>query len=203
MVLPKGIVALRALPAAPPGPPAGGFALRACELKDLQRRAFERGRAFEREHAVLALQGLLAGLEGAIKALDELRAAERRDVAQFAVLVALAAAEELVGSAVRSGGHDVRGLVDAMLEEALPGIGQGPVEVAVNPDDLGALTGLAGPEAPPELSGRVRVAGDPALPRAACRVRAGGAEILSDPRLRLAAMAERLRAVADRERPDA
>jgi flagellar biosynthesis/type III secretory pathway protein FliH len=206
MTLPRGIVALR--PLAPAGSAAaGGEAARkeACvqvpppELKEIQRRAFERGQARERETFTGALAGLLESLAEAGAKLDAMRAEERRNLARFGVEVAMAVARHVVGTAVAAGSHDPKALVEALLEEALPGLGTGPLQVAVSPADLTALEDFAGAGAPASVAGRIRVVADPALPRAACRIRSGGAETLADPEMRLAAIGEKLRALAGAE----
>jgi flagellar biosynthesis/type III secretory pathway protein FliH len=172
-------------------------------LKEVQRKAFERGRRYEREQVAAEVGALLARLEESVQALDAMRAAEKADAARFAVEIATAVVEELVGSAIRTGAHDAGRLAASMLEEALPGIGAGPIELAVNPADRDALADFATRGAPPAVIGRLQIVSDPALPRAACRLRASGAEIVADPRLRLAAVAARMRAIAEAERPGA
>jgi flagellar biosynthesis/type III secretory pathway protein FliH len=208
MALPRGVVAFRALPgSAPAGPaaatPSGCVPLPALALKEVQRRAFERGREVERERAAEEIAHLLAKVEEAVAALDAMRAAERAECARFAVEVATAVAAELVGAAAASGAHDVARGAEAMLEEALPGLGGGPIELAAHPADLDALSEWAGRKAPPATTGRLRLVPDPDLPRGSCRLRAGGAEILADPRLRLATIAGRLRALAEAAPVDA
>jgi flagellar biosynthesis/type III secretory pathway protein FliH len=207
MAMPRGIVALRAVAAPPPGSaPAEAprcIPLAPLELKEIQRRAFERGRAVEREELAARLGALLAALAASAGELDAARSADRGHLARFGVEVALAAAGDLVGSAVKSREHDVRAQVSALLEEALPGIGPGAIQVAVNPADLEALSDLCGPGVPPAVAGRVVLAGDAGLAPGACRIRADGGEFLADPQVRLAAIADRLRAVAAAERPDA
>ena len=131
-----------------------------------------------------------------------MRAEERRNLARFGVEVAMAVATHVVGSAVLAGSHDVKALVEALLEEALPGLGNGSLQVAVNPADLEALGDFAGAGAPASVAGRIRVVSDPALARAACRIRSGGAEILADPAMRLAAIGEKLRSLAGTESGD-
>jgi flagellar biosynthesis/type III secretory pathway protein FliH len=203
VALPRGLVALRAVPSGPAAvagsAPEGCVQVPPTELKEIQRRAFERGRACEREAFADRLAGLLGGLADARQAVDAMRAEERRNLARFGVEVALAVAKSVVGRAVDAGAHDVKALVDSLLEEALPGLGTGPLQVAVSPADLAALGDFAGAGAPASVAGRVQVVSDPALPRAACRIRSGGAEILADPALRLAAIGEKLRALAGAE----
>jgi flagellar biosynthesis/type III secretory pathway protein FliH len=205
MPLPKGIVALRLAPSAPGGegpPETRCVPLAPLEIKEIQRRAFDRGRACEREELGARLAGLLQGLSASLEALDERRRKDREELARFGVDLALAVAESLVGRALAAGAHDARRLAETLLEEALPGLGAGALEIAVNPADLEAVRDL-GREGASAAPGRLRVVGDAALPRAACRIRAGGAEVLADPGLRLQAIAERLRGLAAGEAPDA
>jgi flagellar biosynthesis/type III secretory pathway protein FliH len=208
MTLPRGIVALRAVPSGGEAPQGGGaeppcVPLRPLEIKEIQRRAFERGRDVERERVAERLGSLVASLESSVKALEEARTREREELASFGVELAVAVAEHLVGTAIRAGTHDVRRLVDLLLEEALPGLGQAPLQLAVNPADLDALGDIGSGKDPRAHAGRIHLVADAELPRAACRIRAGGAEILADPKVRLAAIAEKLRAIAAAERPDA
>jgi flagellar biosynthesis/type III secretory pathway protein FliH len=207
MALPRGIVALRAVPPNPPGAgeaaPARCVPLAPQELKDIQRRAFERGRAVEREELAGRLGSLLEELASAAQALDAARKADREHLARFGVEVAMAAAATLVGSAILARTHDVRAQVDLLLEEALPATGPGSIQVAVNPADLEALSDLTGPGGPPAVAGRLTLAGDPPLPQGACRIRAEGGEFLAEPKVRLAAIAARLRTMAASEHPDA
>jgi flagellar biosynthesis/type III secretory pathway protein FliH len=206
MALPRGIVALRAVPAGGPagaeGAPPRCVPLAPPELKEIQRRAYERGRAVEKEELAARLGSLLDQLASAAQALDAARKADREHLARFGVEVAMAAAGTLVGAVVQSKTHDVRAQVDLLLEEALPGIGPGSIQIAVNPADLQALSDLTGPGGPPAIAGRLTITGDPELPQGACRIRAEGGEFLADPEVRLAAIAERLRTMAAAEHAD-
>lgn len=204
MALPRGIVAFRAVPAGDAEAAATRCVpLAPVELKEIQRRAFERGRVVEREELAARLGTLLEQLASAAQALDAARKADRDHLARFGVEVAMAAAGSLVGAAVLAKTHDVRAQVGLLLEEALPGVGPGPLQVAVNPADLQALSDLTGQGGPPATLGRLTLAGDPDLPQGACRIRAEGGEFLADPKVRLVAMADRLRALAAAEHVDA
>jgi flagellar biosynthesis/type III secretory pathway protein FliH len=200
MALPRGIVALRA--ARPAGSPGAVAAEERCvpvpplELKEMQRRAFERGRACERAEFGEKVAGLLENLAAAGAKLDAMRDEDRRNLSRFGVEVAMAVAEHVVGAAVAASVHDPKALALALLEEALPGLGNGPIQVSVNPADLEALGDFAGAGAPTAVAGRIQVIADPELLRAACRIRSGGAEVLADPALRLAAIGEKLRSIA-------
>jgi flagellar biosynthesis/type III secretory pathway protein FliH len=207
VALPRGIVALRVLPAdgAAPAPAAmssGCVPMPPLELKELQRRAFDRGQAVERDALGSRLGALMTGLERAIAELGEARARDRAELAAFGVDLAMAVAARVVGDAIQAGRHDVVGLVESVLDEARPGLGSAPVQVFVHPADFDALAEF--PAARERACGdRIHVAADPAVTRGGCRIEAGGAEVLADPIARLGAIGERLRSVADGERRDA
>jgi flagellar biosynthesis/type III secretory pathway protein FliH len=206
MALPRGIVALRAIASGPPqegDPGSRCVPLSPVELKDIQRRAFERGRTVERDELAASLGTVLARIADAAALLESARRADREYLGRFGVEVALAAASQIVGAAVASKEHDVRAQVEALLEEALPATGPGALQIAVNPADLETLSSLAGPGGPPGLAGRLTLAGDASIAPGACRIRAGGAEFLADPKARLVAIADRLRTMAASEHPDA
>ncbi len=220
LVIPRGLVAFRA-PAAPapvgtptPAPVQSGTAggLSVGELKDLQRRAFERGCEFERRAIATRFSGLLVSLERAIEQLEHDRATDRAACATFAVEVALGVADQLVGSAVRDGAHDVRKIVETLLHEALPALGDAALVVALNPADLSDLealraqTGGDGRRAESPLGGaggRVQMVADAVVPRAGCLIRAAGAELSTDVQIWITAIAKRLRAVAREDGKDA
>ncbi len=225
LILPRGLVSFRAAPTSVPAPAAGAQpaaapsavappapGLSVAELKDLQRRAFERGCEFERKNLDSRFNAMIVDLERAAEALAHQREDERKLTAQFAVEVALGVAEILVGNAVRQSAHDVKKMVDTVLHEAVPSIGDQAVIVALNPADLAELevvraqSRASGGEAANALSdswSRVRLHADAGVPRAGCQVRAGGAELSTDVHARLSVIGERLRAMALEDRDDA
>lgn len=196
LTVPRGVVALRVVPAHAAGTAAAPVCvpLPPFEIKEIQRRAFERGQAVA--HAALDAQlgKLMAALDRAVADLGAARLRDHAELESFGVELAMTVAAQVVGEAVRTGACDVRALAMSVIEEALPGLGAGEVRLLVNPEDLASLGAFASSRDSRE--GRIRVAADPDVGRGGCRLEAAGAEVIADPKARLAAIAERLRAVA-------
>src|SRR5436853_2863401 len=101
---PRGIVALRAVP--PSGAAGHASSEQRCvpvpprELKEIQRRAFERGQACERAAFSDKLAALLGNLADVAKMLDVAREQDRTHLARFGVEVAMAVAEQVVGKTI-------------------------------------------------------------------------------------------------------
>ncbi|HYC76230.1 MAG TPA: FliH/SctL family protein [Planctomycetota bacterium] len=212
--LPAGVVAFRAAPArpgsvaTPDGAGASGAAAPAApqtaapaagvtapELKEMQRRAFERGVAFARHKFAERLDAALAAVDASRRELEASRAAERPAVAAFAVELAVGLAEEMTGCTLRAGRHDVRAAVEAAVAEALPTAAGAPLIAHLNPEDLAELEQAVAVR-PLQAAADATLRGDPTLRRGACRVTCGGAELLCDPHDRLRAAAARLRQAA-------
>jgi flagellar assembly protein FliH len=201
-----GAVAAPAAAAAPASAANGGdptpsaaaallASLSAAELKDLQRRAYERGADLTRGELAQRFDRAMADLERTRAALEEERRALREAAGGFVVELALGLAEEMLGAALRDGRHDVRALVEAATKEALPIADAGPLTASLHPDDLAELEQALALR-PLSLARDVELRADPALKRGACRVSSGGAEVSADPAERFKTAAARVRAAA-------
>jgi flagellar biosynthesis/type III secretory pathway protein FliH len=204
LTIPAGVVAFRAAPAAgAPSQknvesPAAAGGLTALELKDLQRRAFERGVETARAEAAEAFGGLLDALRGAVDDLFAARKIEREAMQGFAVELAIGLAEEMTGAALRDGRHDLRALVESAAAEALPFVDDAATTAYLSPDDLSAVEQLVALR-PLSIGRDATFRADPSLPRGACRVVCGGAQVTCDPSERLKTAAKRLRDLAARK----
>lgn len=210
LTLPAGLVSFRAAapkaapgaPAAPAAPPAevpatgGAGGLSVAELKELQRRAFERGAAAARAELAAKFDAAFADLRRAKEACERERRAERDAAGPFAVELALGLADEVVGATLRDGRHDVRGLVETAVDEALPLADGSPLVAELHPEDLARLEQILALR--PLAAGAVVLRANPSAPRGSCRVAAGGAEVACDPAERMRAAAARVRAEAAR-----
>ncbi|MEZ6195538.1 MAG: hypothetical protein R3F20_07395 [Planctomycetota bacterium] len=129
------------------------------DIKELQRRAFERGRQVEREAARQPLARICSGLEKLVAETEARTAADRTRVEEFAVSLAMAVAERLTHALVDAHAHDVNAMVHDLL--ASTGVDEGSeIRLIMNPEDRGRLEEY-GPGSP--LEG-VAIEVDPALP---------------------------------------
>ncbi|MCB9834128.1 MAG: hypothetical protein H6807_16825 [Planctomycetes bacterium] len=104
-------------------------------LKELQRRAFERGQAVEREHGSRAFAALCARLEAQARTQTEARENDRRRLEEFATRLALMVAEKLTYSRIATGEHDVAAMVRELLGELGPAAEGAPVKLRLFPGD--------------------------------------------------------------------
>ena len=169
--------------------------LSAAELKDLQRRAYERGAELARVELAKSFDDALKETLKARSALEAERKALREAAGGFVTELAIGLAEEMLGAALRDGRHDVRRLVEAAVAEALPVADAGPMTAALHPDDLAELEQAIALK-PLSAARDVELRGDPGLRRGACRILSGGAEVSADPTERFKLAAVRVRAAA-------
>ncbi len=108
------------------------------DLKEIQRRAFERGRSLEREQGSRAFAALCEELQAQLAAQNAAREADRRRVEEFAARLALAVAEKLTFTTIDSAAHDVAGLVRTLLSE-LGTAAEETVRIRLSPGDHGLL----------------------------------------------------------------
>ncbi len=173
-------VSAAAAPAVSPG-----AAARAAEVKEIQRRAFERGRAVEAAEWSHRLEKLLGALAAAEAELRRAREADRRSAEAFAARLAAVAAERLVHAVVEEGRHDIRAMVQGVLAEVGVAPGDEGVRVRLNPEDHALLT-TWGQAAPAEDG--IAWTPDPAMPRGSFEVSHRGIDFY-------ASLTERLEAV--------
>ena len=131
IVLKRRLTGVRlALTDVPGGGPSGHS-----RLKEVQRRAYERGVAHEREQWTKKLDRLAAEVAAERADAGRRRAAEAAEIESFAVRLAAQVAEKLVHGAVAAGRHDVRAMVADLLEQlSLAESAPGP-EIRMHPDD--------------------------------------------------------------------
>ena len=110
------------------------------EVKDLQRRAYERGRAHATEEQGVALAAAIEALSRAAAATREACEQLLNEGSAFAVRLACVMTEELVGRALDAEHHDVRSLLDRSLAELFPdGLPETRITLRGHPDDLARL----------------------------------------------------------------
>jgi flagellar biosynthesis/type III secretory pathway protein FliH len=131
--------------------PASDGAPGRSHIKDLQRRAFERGVAVEREQWTKKIEKLAAQVSSHVQSSIMQRTASTGEIEEFAVRLALVIAEDLTRAAVDESRHDVR----AMVAEVVAEIGGRGVpkrlEIRMHPDDHAHLV-AAMAEKPAERS---------------------------------------------------
>jgi flagellar biosynthesis/type III secretory pathway protein FliH len=108
------------------------------DLKEIQRRAFERGQAVERERGSRAFAALCAELREQVAAQAAAREDDRRRVEEFATRLALVVAEKLTFATIDAASHDVAGLVRTLLGE-LGAPAEETVRIRLSPGDHGLL----------------------------------------------------------------
>ncbi len=165
------------------------------ELKDLQRRAFERGAELARAELSQKFDQAFRETLASRAALEAERKALRETAGAFVTELALGIAEELLGAALQDGRHDVRRLVEAAVAEALPVADAGALTASLHPEDLAELEQAVSLK-PLATARDVVLRADPSLARGACRILSGGAEVSADPAERFKLAAQRVRAAA-------
>lgn len=129
--------------------PAADARRRHFDIKELQRRAFERGRAVERERLAGPTKALIDRLAQEADARARTEVDDRSRVEDFAVSLALAVAERLTHALVAHREHDVRAMVQELLERSSAG-GEAneELQLALEPDDHARLVemGISLPE---------------------------------------------------------
>ena len=108
---------------------------RGVTIKELQRRAFERGRAVEREESAGLVRAISQRLdEAVVRHLEGLRQ-DREQIEEFAVKLALLVARKAVKTSLDSEGVDVGVLVNDALSEIDFSARKGGVTVQLHPSD--------------------------------------------------------------------
>jgi hypothetical protein len=172
----RRLVSVRLRADAPARPAPEDPRIPATEVKELQRKAFERGRAVEAAEWTHRFSKLLEQLGRAQRSLEEAREEDRRDAETFAARLAALAAEKLLRVLVDDGRYDVVSMVRAVLDE-IGFAASGPgVKVRMHPDDHAALAAALRAEPGQVFAGGIEWAADPAVPKASFDVSAGGTE---------------------------
>lgn len=161
------------------------------DIKELQRRAFERGVALERQQSSTLLHGIAQQLETAAREIEQRRAQDRAAVEEFSVKLGMMVAQRLVGTTIEEGRHDPAAMVREIIDAAVPDAVDGPVRVLVHPDDHVRLLSIdEGTEEP--LPAAVELVPEPAMERGSFRVEYGDNEYWSHMNERIAALSARL-----------
>ncbi len=163
---------------------------RGVTIKELQRRAFERGRAVEREESAGLVRAISQRLdESTVRHLEALRQ-DREQIEEFAVKLALLVARKAVKTALDSEGVDVEVLVSDALSEIDFSSRKGGVTVQLHPSDHALLLPIiAGGEWDPR---EVVFEENASLNRGDVRITAGHAEFFSSVMERLGNMEREL-----------
>lgn len=122
------------------------------DLKTLQRRAFERGVAVERDASTKRLHAVVQGLESAVADLASRSRHDRRELEEFAVRLACLVAGRVTGTIVDEGAHDVLATVREVLAEVAGCEPDETPTVALCGDDLARLLDAMGDEARPAFA---------------------------------------------------
>ncbi len=150
---------------------------RGITIKELQRRAFERGRALEREESAGLVRAITRKLDETVTRHLEALRADRERIEDFAVKLALLVARKAVKTALDSEGVDVGVLVRDALSEIDFSARKGGVTVHLHPSDHALILPIvAGGEWDPR---EVVFEEDPSLNRGDVRIVAGHAEFYS------------------------
>ena len=86
-------------------------------MKEIQRRAYERGVEVERRRFASSLSGMIETVTASVRELEARAAADRAEIAEFATRLGLAVAEKILVRAIDEAEYDIPGIVAAMLEE--------------------------------------------------------------------------------------
>lgn len=134
-------------------------------IKDLQRRAFERGVAVEREQWTKRVDAFLKGAEARLLAVETARTQDLARIEDFAVRLALYAAERITGAMVDAGHHNVKRLVEDALAEIGAAKTTARIEVRLHPDDHHQIVAGLAERGAPRVFERVTLMPDAAQKR--------------------------------------
>lgn len=110
------------------------------DVKELQRRAYDRGVEVERSAWTNRLDRLLVTLENQIEDEQRKRAAEEEELKRFAISLAMETAGRLTGSVVNADSHNPRNIVNDILGEIEADGVRGAVSIHMHPDDHQRVT---------------------------------------------------------------
>ena len=105
------------------------------DIKELQRRAFERGREVERQEASTRLAALVKQLAESAADLTRRRKLDEERASTFAVELSTLIAERVTRTVLREGGHDVEALVNEVIAAMGTIQAQSGIEVRLAPED--------------------------------------------------------------------
>jgi flagellar biosynthesis/type III secretory pathway protein FliH len=152
-------------------------------IKEIQRRAFERGVAVERAKYSTTLSELLSLVKAQAISIQEGREADRKRIEDFAVRLALQVAEKLTRSIVDAESHNVVAMVKDMMREVDSETKSKGITLRLNPRDHAAVVEAA--DATQISLIGVDLMTDPATPLGSPTMTGGDTEYYAD-------MAERL-----------
>lgn len=112
-------------------------------IKEIQRRAFERGVEVERAKYSTTLSQILGLVQGQAIELDARMNADREKIEGFAVRLALEIAENLTRSIIDAEAHDVVKMVKDMMNEVDPDTKARGVTLKLHPRDHAAVVEAA------------------------------------------------------------
>jgi len=165
------------------------------DVKEMQRKAFERGREVERKESGDLLRAAASHLAEAFHDLHRARLSDAAELGDFAVKLACVVAEALTGRIVEADEHDVRGLVDKVLAEALPEMKDDEIRLYGHPEDVSRLA-LHFERS--DLSPRITLVPDQRMKRGEYCLRGGEVEFYSGIHERLEAMRMKLLEAVER-----
>ncbi|MEE9391625.1 MAG: FliH/SctL family protein [Planctomycetota bacterium] len=109
------------------------------DLKEIQRRAFERGRLVEREQSGVPLQVLVRKLSDYVATLEQSRVADSQRVEEVGVRLGLHVAEQLTRKVLADNEHDSRALVETAISEIRARKETGPLTIELATGDHSRL----------------------------------------------------------------
>lgn len=167
------------------------------DIKELQRRAYERGVTTERERISNTVEKILSGVASDVRTSLERAESDRAGMEEFAVRLATVVAEKLVGRVLDEGSHDVVAMVRDVLEDIVEADRKQGVTVRLNPEDESTLRSAISDGT---FSGEgLDIVGDPRLDRGSFAVVAGECELMADMTDRLEKLRGRLIEEAQRD----
>ena len=118
------------------------------DLKEIQRRAFERGRQVERDQGSAPLQALARKLTDHVNQLEQARIVESKRVEEVGVRLGLHVAEQLTRRVLAEGEHDARSMVEDAISEIRGRKETGPLQVDLAAKDHSRLLDAFGGQTP-------------------------------------------------------
>jgi len=152
-------------------------------MKEIQRRAFERGVSVERAKYSATLKELLDLVRDQADQIREAMLTDREKIEGFAVKLAVSVAEKLTCTMVTDGSYDVVAMVRTLLEEVDSTTRSNGLVLKLNPDDHQAV--LEGAENTALNLDGIEAVADAMIPKGSPHLIGGDTEYYADMKERL------------------
>ncbi len=159
-------------------------------MKEIQRRAYERGVSVERAKYSGTLKEILELVRGQAEQIKEAMVTDREKIESFAVKLAVGVVEKLTCTLVDEGRYDVVAMVSALLDEVDNDTRSNGLTLKLNPHDHQAI--LEGAENTGISLDGIDIVADAMIPKGSPHLVGGDTEYYADMNERLEQLSKTL-----------